>query len=1276
MWLVAGGVGFVAATVAAFVQPPPDNPLVPTQSFAQWFKEPMEVNGWRRLPYLGELQQVVFVDKAHGWALSERHTILATTDGGLNWKIQYSDISQHFTSLHFADASRGWVVTYEGRILATTDGGLNWKMQYSDNSRVFDSIYFADASHGWIESMGFRSQRPNSNTIFVSPELLATTDGGLNWKHSVWSSFAHFHFTDASHGWALTMGDTILATTDGGLNWKTQYSDKAQRFNSIHFADASHGWAVSEQGTILATIDGGLNWKTQYADSSQSFASVHFADASHGWTVGSTGIILSTNDGGLNWKPQVSATLEPLSSVFFVDKPYGWIVGNAGTLLTTTDSGAHWKPRLASLALVSIHFVDTNHGLALNSDGVLLATADGGRHWDVESLETTNRLWSMSFVDPYRGWAVGSKGTILNTSDGGRSWTTEISGTKSDLYSVFFNDRNNGWVVGTEGTILSTSDGGHTWKTEKSVTTDSLYSVFFVDPNRGWAVGSSNEIFSSIDGGHSWESQFKDVRQGGDLLSVHFADTSRGWAVGAFGRIFATADGGHAWNRQNSGTSELLRAVHFLDASRGWAVGERGTILTTFDGGSNWKPQISGVSTDLNSMQFVDASHGWITGAGGTILFTSDGGQTWQTPDPPSRYPAPWYYVTLLLCLLATVPAFRPEVVIPPEDNAANRQVSDNPIGPEDLDALGLGEIALGLSQFFRNVDTKPPLTVGILGEWGQGKSSVMRLLEADLKKNGVHPVWFNAWHYQKEDHLLAYLLEAIRKQAAPKLQTLQGLRFRARLLGIRASRGRWSVAALVVLAAFCLGLLWRPEAMTTLTEWMKGLGKDLPRGAGQITVFGLSIGTALLFFKQIYEALTAFNVKPAALIKEATGNASIRDLGAKTNLRMAFAREFTDVARALEPYRMVIFIDDLDRCNPRSVTQILESVNFLTSAGNCFVVMGLAKAQVEASLGLSFKDVAEELGDGEDARKKRRDYAQQYLRKLINLEVKVPTATPEQQRVLLTGESVNESKRSKSYAERLAVFGRRNRPVAWVAATLVLAGVSLWVGLNLKLTNPPPPPPPAQTGEPAPTVKPAEPPLPADRQHRERPDQAPTPATNAVPVFVPGIPETRRLVWLPVIPGLVLLGFAVWVLTRRPNEIIHDSRDFTDALEIWQPVICKQFRTPREIKRFLNRVRYIVMRWRRPSHQKTLAERFLDWVQRKKADQEQAGEIKEAGIVLMAAVEGLGGPMTIIDRVVSTPNEKDIELGMALNQHVKRFGELAEDWKRYREITGEVEAN
>jgi hypothetical protein len=414
---------------------------------------------------------------------------------------------------------------------------------------------------------------------------------------------------------------------------------------------------------------------------------------------------------------------------------------------------------------------------------------------------------------------------------------------------------------------------------------------------------------------------------------------------------------------------------------------------------------------------------------------------------------------------------------------------------------------------------------------------------------------------------------------------------------------------------------------------------------------------------KHIYSALNAFNVNPAALIKEAAGSASIKDLGAKTNLRAAFAKEFSDVTRALEPYRMVIFIDDLDRCNPRSVTQILESVNFLTSAGDCFIVMGLAKAQVEASVGLSFKDVAEELGDAGDAKGKRRDYAQQYLRKLINLEVKVPTATPEQQGMLLAGRAGTETPKAKSYAERLADFGRANRPVAWVLGTLVLASASLWYGLNL--VEAPSLPQPVVVSTPTPTAE-------TETAKTIAPEskEKTRPETSGSAVFVPGVPEPRRLVWLPVLPGFLLLGLAFWILTRRPNEVIQDSKKFTEALEIWQPVIGRQCRTPREIKRFLNRVRYIAMRWRKPSLQKAPLERLADWLQSKvkhaQVDQKDVAEINEAGIVLMAATEGLGGEK-------APPSSDTTE---AFMRHSQQFGELGEDWRRFREITGEVEVN
>jgi hypothetical protein len=63
---------------------------------------------------------------------------------------------------------------------------------------------------------------------------------------------------------------------------------------------------------------------------------------------------------------------------------------------------------------------------------------------------------------------------------------------------------------------------------------------------------------------------------------------------------------------------------------------------------------------------FCRWTQGWIAGLGGTILATRDGGTTWQSPDAPRRYPAPWYFAAVLLCLALTLPApSGPDIVVP-----------------------------------------------------------------------------------------------------------------------------------------------------------------------------------------------------------------------------------------------------------------------------------------------------------------------------------------------------------------------------------------------------------------------------------------------------------------------------------------------------------------------------------------------------------------------------------------------------------------------------------
>ena len=92
------------------------------------------------------------------------------------------------------------------------------------------------------------------------------------------------------------------------------------------------------------------------------------------------------------------------------------------------------------------------------------------------------------------------------------------------------------------------------------------------------------------------------------------------------------------------------------------------------------------------------------------------------------------------------------------------------------------------------------------------------------------------------------------------------------------------------------------------------------------------------------------------------------------------------------------MFIDDIDRCLPENVLAVLESINFLVSSGQCFIVVSMEMDHVERCVGLAFKEVADEVIDlsGEqqqcskdDGKIKRALYARQYqyMEKLINKE-------------------------------------------------------------------------------------------------------------------------------------------------------------------------------------------------------------------------------------------------------------------------------------------------
>lgn len=822
----------------------------------------------------------------------------------------------------------------------------------------------------------------------------------------------------------------------------------------------------------------------------------------------------------------------------------------------------------------------------------------------------------------------------------------------SDLYAIQFLDERNGWIGGANGALFNTENGGKTWKLTYTALGPVTHRAIYFDKSKEiWLLGDYGLISvkkEEVERSALVNFAAHSPRETDRSIVCHSIDNDVSGCLTKTGRGFYVPS--YVAVRPDLIDLDFDPEFVLLQRPRLWyALTEEGGIVGSPEGAGHSGPKLPKLTAQALAVGFTDTSRGWIAGEKGLLIVTDDGGQTWHRATRREQaegfhgiYPAPWYYLSLGLVGLLFVPALKrpqPQVI---SESAADLLVSDQPVGAPEGDKFDFSSVALGLSRFLRNEKTMAPLTIAVTGEWGTGKSSLMNLLRGDLARYGFRPVWFNAWHHQKEEHLLASLLEMVRSQAIPPWWRPEGAIFRLRLLKIRWSRF-WPLIAFVLLVfSFSFGYLrahperldgaWDSVAsLADPLKWLQSeshaMATEQPDGerAPWIIFFLSSLGLLI----SVWKGLKGFGVNPASLLAKDSGRARVRDLENLTGFRHQFAAEFKDITQALNPRTMLVLIDDLDRCRPEMVLEVLEAVNFLVSSGDCFVVLGMARERVVRCVGLSFKDVASELlvtearedekeMDRDDlARKRRLEFARQYLEKLINIEVPVPTPTDQQARRLFQA-NVTQEERPEDRRQRR---WRRARTVAWkTLPAAVLVGLSV-LGLWLGSSWPSPPKEDLALGKAlieeavafinAPT------------------ETAPGPSASKIPTG-PAEMEAGQEASLPVPAVLVLtamlVGLGIWRLSIPPGVVIRDSAEFEEALATWHPLIFSTRKTPRSIKRFLNRVRYLAMLQRSQSPEPTRWQQVLRWLRLGRAPEPatdgKAPAIPERALVALAAID------------------------------------------------------
>lgn len=91
--------------------------------------------------------------------------------------------------------------------------------------------------------------------------------------------------------------------------------------------------------------------------------------------------------------------------------------------------------------------------------------------------------------------------------------------------------------------------------------------------------------------------------------------------------------------------------------------------------------------------------------------------------------------------------------------------VVDEPVGAENSDTLGLSKHSQALARFIEQTQT--PITIGVQGEWGSGKTSLLQAIENKLGANeNVKQIWINVWEHSllqsPEESLIGIIQEII----------------------------------------------------------------------------------------------------------------------------------------------------------------------------------------------------------------------------------------------------------------------------------------------------------------------------------------------------------------------------------------------------------------------------------------------------------------------------------------------------------------------------------
>ncbi|MGW0806624.1 P-loop NTPase fold protein [Nonomuraea sp. NPDC002799] len=237
----------------------------------------------------------------------------------------------------------------------------------------------------------------------------------------------------------------------------------------------------------------------------------------------------------------------------------------------------------------------------------------------------------------------------------------------------------------------------------------------------------------------------------------------------------------------------------------------------------------------------------------------------------------------------------RGEAVGPVQGEESQRAGFTHSDEPATADSLGRREYAEALALLADSAT--PPMVIGVFGEWGIGKTSLLKQVRQviDTQYDDCAHVWFDPWRHQYDDN-----------PVLPMLHTI--------------------VAD--------LGLATKQQVARTLRTISEVLGSLVLSSTVRVNL------------ADVRSSLNAYDERHFHLRTE------------RVRLDEHLTHLIAQALAATGKKRLVVFIDDLDRCTGDQVTGLLEALKLHFNRDNCVFFLAVAKEPLFAAVREKYKDL------------------------------------------------------------------------------------------------------------------------------------------------------------------------------------------------------------------------------------------------------------------------------------------------------------------------------